>query len=101
MTDLRPVLTLVSPKQLGFLSALNSSSIKYEVAAQSFQKVIDNEREENERNKQFFNARAFDYENSYHTHAEIVAELQSLPSQSQSNIILIKLNRLIIINSVK
>jgi murein tripeptide amidase MpaA len=44
--------------------------------------VIDNEREENERNKAFFGGRALDYDTRYHTYAEILAEFQSLPSQS-------------------
>jgi murein tripeptide amidase MpaA len=80
MTDLRPVLTLLSPKQIGFLSALNHSHIRYEVAAHNFQKVIDAEREQNEINRQMFSTKAFDYENTYHTYAEIVAEMQSLAS---------------------
>ncbi len=81
MADLRPVLTLLGPKQMGFLSALNHSNIRYEIAAHNFQKVINAEREQNEVNRQMFNTKAFDYENSYHTYAEIVAELQSLASE--------------------
>jgi len=81
MTDLRPILTLVSPKRTGFLSALNNSNIRYEVAAHSFQKVVDAEREENEINGEMFNAKTFDYDNTYHTYAQIVTEMQSLNSE--------------------
>ncbi len=81
MTDLRPILTLVSPKQTSFLSALNNSNIRYEVAAHNFQKVVDAEREENEINREMFNTNTFDYDNTYHTYAQIVAEMQSLNSE--------------------
>jgi hypothetical protein len=81
MTDLRPILTLVSPKQTSFLSALNNSNIRYEVAAHNFQKVVDAEREENEINREMFNTKTFDYDNTYHTYAQIVAEMQSLNSE--------------------
>ncbi len=80
MTDLRPVLTVISSKQIGFLSALNSSNIKY--AANSFQKVIDAEREQNDRNKQYFSAKTFDYETVYHSYEEINTELQTVASTS-------------------
>ncbi len=84
MTDLRPILTLVSPQQMSFLVALNNSNIRYEVAANNFQKVVDAEREENEINREMFNANTFDYDNTYHTYAEIVAEMQSLNSEFNS-----------------
>ncbi len=81
MTDLRPILTLVSPKQTSFLSALNNSNIRYEVAAHNFQKVVDAEREENEINREMFNTNTFDYDNTNHTYAQIVTEMQSLNSE--------------------
>jgi len=85
MKDLRPVLTHISPEQLGFLSALNSSEIKYEVEAHNLQKVIDAENKENERNQLTFSLKGFDYEHSYHSYEEIVSELQSMDSRSESN----------------
>jgi len=85
MRDLRPVLTHISPEQLGFLSALNSSKIKYEVDAYNLQKVIDAENEENQRNQLTFSLKGFDYENSYHSYDEIVSELQNIGSRSESN----------------
>jgi hypothetical protein len=81
MTDLRPILTLISPKQTNFSLALTSSNIRYEVAVHSFQKVVDAEREENEINREMFNTKTFDYDSTYHTYAQIVAEMQSLNSE--------------------
>ncbi len=81
MTDLRPILTLISPKQTSLLLALNNSNIRYEVAAHNFQKVVDAEREENEINREMFNTKTFDYDNTYHTYAQIVTEMQSLNSE--------------------
>jgi murein tripeptide amidase MpaA len=86
MTDMRPVLSLMSPEGADFLNALNSSNIKYEIASNNFQKNIEAEREQNELNKMKSLAkgleRAFDYDTVYHTYAEIIAELKALPSQS-------------------
>jgi hypothetical protein len=89
MTDLRPILTLISPKQTAVLTALNNSNIRYEVAANNFQKVVDAERGQNEINrnketfltKEMFSANTFDYDNTYHTYAQIVAEMQNLNSE--------------------
>jgi len=82
MKDLRPVLTLISPEQTGFLTALNSSRISYEIASNSFQKVIDQEREEIQRNREFFGTKALNY-NNYNTYADIVSGLKDLASDSR------------------
>ena len=73
MADLRPVLSLVNPEGMDFLKALNNSNIKYEIASNSFQKLIDTEREQNELKKAAFRSekgleRAFDYDGVYHTY---------------------------------
>ena len=76
---MRPVLSLLGPNDHDFLVTLNKSSIKYEVVSNSFQKLIDAEREENDRVSTF--AATFDFENKYHTYAEIKTELNAIASQ--------------------
>jgi len=82
MADLRPVLTLIGPEDNGFLLSLNKSSIKYEVVS-SFQKMIDEEREQNSRTPF---ADTFDFEAKYHTYAEIKAELNSLAAEKSTKV---------------
>ncbi|CAG2173202.1 unnamed protein product, partial [Oppiella nova] len=72
--------TLVGPDSgYQFLRSLNASRIPYEVVANSFQKVIDNERAEMRAHRLYSRA-GFDYEKTYHTYEEIVAELTSISS---------------------
>ena len=68
MTDMRPVLSLISPEGIEFLKALNSSNIRYEIASNNFQNLIDQEMEQNQRNKALYSTKAFDYNTVYHTY---------------------------------
>lgn len=68
MTDMRPVLSLIGPEGIDFLKALNSSNIRYEVAANNFQNLIDQEMEQNQRNKALYSTKAYDYDTVYHTY---------------------------------
>ena len=82
MDDLRPLLTIIDPQRSEYLTALNRSRIPYEIVHHNYQKVVDAERAQIE-----LSSRAglkddnFDYENSYHTYNEIVAQFQFLSSK--------------------
>ncbi|CAG2173201.1 unnamed protein product, partial [Oppiella nova] len=78
--DLRPVLSLVGPEGNQFLRTLNTSHIRYEITANSFQEVIDGERRENYHH--FSDAKNFDFETKYHTYSEIKSLLNELSEQS-------------------
>jgi len=83
MSDLRPVLSLISPEGTEFLTALNRSNIHYQMVSNNFQERVDQEMEENQRNR-MRSTKAFDYDTVYHSYQEIVAEFKALPN-SYSN----------------
>lgn len=87
MSDMRPVLTLVTPEEKGhkFLQSLNRSGIVYEVTANNFQNVIDKEREENDQNRKRFRL-SFDYENTFHRYDDINNELTRITRNSEQNL---------------
>jgi len=76
--DLRPVLSLIGPKDRHFLEALNKSSIAYEIIVSNFQKLIEDQKEENNA----FYATDFDYEHKYHTYTEIKNELHNIANKN-------------------
>lgn len=80
---MRPILTLVSPNQNDFLSALNKSKIDFEVKAKNFQKVIDSERVENDKNRRKFRQTVFDYDSTFHKYEEISSELIRITKNSR------------------
>ena len=84
MSDMRPVLTLIKPEESAqqFLQSLNRSGIYYEVAANNFQKVIDEEKEENDENRKRFR-QSFDYENTFHRYEDINNELTRITRNSK------------------
>ncbi|CAG2116223.1 unnamed protein product [Medioppia subpectinata] len=83
MPDMRPVLTLVPGEKIGaeFLVALNKSRIGFEVTADNFQKMLNAERDENSRNLRRFRS-FFDYQSTYHSYDEIIAELQRVSTNN-------------------
>ncbi|CAG2101842.1 unnamed protein product [Medioppia subpectinata] len=74
--DMSPFTALVGPDGR-FLQALNASDISYEVVVNSFQSVIDREREANTRPSSQV---GFDYDNKYNTYEDITTELKRIGS---------------------
>jgi len=84
LDDLRPVLTIVDPQREEFLVSLNRSKIPYEIVTNNYQSWVDNEKAEMELSARARNP-SYDYENSYHTYAEILAQVKYLAEQSELN----------------
>ena len=83
VSDLRPVLSLIGPKDTYFLETLNKSSIAYEIVSNNFQKLIDDQKAENN----VFYGTGFDYEHKYHSYDEIKNELHSVAQSKLTMVI--------------
>lgn len=74
--DLNPILTDLSPSQLEVLSVLKNYGIHYDIVSNNLQSLIDDQIEDSLIKSSLY--KPFDFDATYHTYDEIVAELQSI-----------------------